>query len=176
MAQKRMSSKNVTSTVQFTSMPMGARTLYWHLNDESDEDGIADGAMVIRMANCRNRDLDILIENGYAVPLKGTPKKERIVFLPYWHYLNTYKHPITPSRYRFNLLMTLPDIENRLFKVKDGTFLPPGQVSVGEVSQDQDRTGEDRLGDGRGGLEGKEEEREKYGFPYDEDLPFGPND
>ena len=171
MAQKRMSSKVVTSTVEFTSMPTGARTLYWHLNDESDEDGVVDGAMVIRMANCRNKDLDILIEKGYAIPLKGTPPKERVVFLPYWHYLNTYKHPIYPSRYRKHLLMTLPNIENRLFKVKDGTFLPLGEDRAGEV-----KIGEARLGEGRGGLEGKEEGRETYGFPYDEELPFGPHD
>lgn len=161
MAQKRMSSKAVTSTVQFTSMPAGARALYWHLNDESDEDGIVDGAMVIRMANCRNRDLDTLIENGYAIPLKGTPPKERVVYLTHWHYLNSYKHPITPSRYRDNLLLTMPDSKNRLFKAKTDNILPTGQDRSGK-----DRIGQVRVGEDRVGLEGKGEETR---YQYDDD-------
>ena len=119
MANRRMTSRHVTSTVQFTSMSAGARALYLHLNDESDDDGIVIGAIIIRMANCRNRDLDVLIENGYVVPLVDTPKKERVVYIRHWHDCNTYRHPIIPSKYRNNLIKTLPDIENRLFKAKD---------------------------------------------------------
>jgi len=124
MANRRMTSRHITSTVKFTSMPTGARALYLHLNDESDDDGIVVGAMIIRMANCRNRDLDVLIENGYVIPLVDTPKKERIVYITHWHDCNSYKHPIIPSQYRNNLLLTLPDIKNRLFKAKTDTSLP----------------------------------------------------
>lgn len=118
MANRRMTSRHVTSTVQFTSMSAGARALYLHLNDESDDDGIVIGAIIIRMANCRNRDLDVLIENGYVVPLVDTPKKERVVYIRHWHDYNSYKHPIVASKYRDNLIKTLPDIKNRLFTAK----------------------------------------------------------
>ena len=118
MANRRMTSRHVTSTVQFTAMSAGARALYLHLNDESDDDGIVIGAIIIRMANCRNRDLDVLIENGYVVPLVDTPAKERVVYIRHWHDFNTYRHPIIPSKYRDNLLKTLPDIKNRLFTAK----------------------------------------------------------
>jgi len=124
MANRRMTSRHITSTVQFTSMSAGARALYLHLNDESDDDGIAIGAMIIRMANCRNKDLDALIENGYVVELVDTPTKERVVYITHWHDCNTYKHPITPSKYRNNLLMTIPNIKNRLFKAKTDDSRP----------------------------------------------------
>ena len=41
MANRRMTSRHITSTVQFTAMPAGARALYLHLMDESDDD-VAD--------------------------------------------------------------------------------------------------------------------------------------
>ncbi len=124
MANRRMTSRHITSTVQFTSMSAGARALYLHLMDESDDDGIVVGAIIIRMANLRNRDLDTLIDNGYVVPLVDTPDKERVVYITHWHDCNTYKHPIVPSKYRNNLLMTMPDIKNRLFKAKTDNSLP----------------------------------------------------
>lgn len=124
MANRRMTSRHITSTVQFTSMSAGARALYLHLNDESDDDGIVSGAMIIRMANCRNKDLDVLIENGYVVELVDTPVKERVVYITHWHDCNTYKHPIIPSKYRDNLLMTIPNIKNRLFKAKTDDSRP----------------------------------------------------
>jgi hypothetical protein len=82
MANRRMTSRHITSTVQFTAMPAGARALYLHLMDESDDDGIVVGAIIIRMANLRNRDLDALIDNGYVVPLVDTPD---FINLNGWH-------------------------------------------------------------------------------------------
>ena len=158
MANRRMTSRHITSTVQFTSMSAGARALYLHLMDESDDDGIAVGAMIIRMANLRNRDLDTLIENGYVIPLEGTPKKERIVYITHWHECNVYKYPIVASKYRENLLLTLPDSKNRLFKLKTDPSQPTDtgkdktDREIGKDKASEAKPGEVRKrGDARGG-------------------------
>ena len=174
MANRRMTSRHITSTVQFTSMPVGARALYLHLMDESDDDGVVVGAMIIRMANLRNRDLDTLIENGYVVPLVDTPKKERIVYITHWHDCNTYRYPIPPSKYRENLLLTLPNIKNRLFKAKTGDFLPT------DTSEDKTETRKDKASEakprevrkGRGVGEGKPNPSIDPNDYPDEVLPF----
>jgi hypothetical protein len=158
-------------------MSAGARALYLHLMDESDDDGIVVGAIIIRMANLRNRDLDTLIENGYVTPLKDTPPKERVVYITHWHDCNTYRYKIVPSKYRDNLLLTLPDIKNRLFKTKTEDSLP---TETGEEKEDKEtETREEKASEakprevrkGRGVGEGKPL---RIIDPYDgEDLPFG---
>lgn len=177
MANRRMTSRHITSTVQFTSMSAGARALYLHLMDESDDDGIAVGAMIIRMANLRNRDLDTLIENGYVIPLEGTPEKERIVYITHWHECNVYKYPIVASKYRENLLLTLPDRKNRLFKTKNDSSQPTDtsedksetDIEIREEKASEAKPSEVRKGRGVG--EGKPFTSVEPDF--DEELPFG---
>lgn len=179
MANRRMTSRHITSTVQFTSMSAGARALYLHLMDESDDDGIVVGAIIIRMANLRNRDLDTLIANGYVVPLEGTPEKERIVYITHWHDCNVYKYPIVASKYRENLLLTLPDRKNRLFKLKTDSSQP---TDIGKDKADTDR----EIGEAKASEAKPSEERKRRGVGegkpnmsiepdvyLDDELPFG---
>ena len=150
MAQKRMVSDSICDTVTFCDMSASARALYLHLHCASDEDGCCNGAQVLRNAKLRANALDELIKNGYAIPLVNTPPKDRVIYLADWHNLNRYHHDLnTAPRYRTQLLETIPDIENALFKAKNGTVFAPsiGKLSRGKSSQGESSVGKSSQGE-----------------------------
>ena len=86
MSHKRMMMKDVTSKNMFVSMSKGAQLLYFHLNMESDDDGIAEGRLVMNMVRSRKSDMQELIDSDYVTLLD---ENGMIVYINDWHAFNS---------------------------------------------------------------------------------------
>ena len=65
MANKRMFSKAIIQSVKFIKMPTSTQNLYFHLSMDADDEGIVEAFKVMRMINCSEDDLRILVAKGF---------------------------------------------------------------------------------------------------------------
>lgn len=66
MANKRMFSKQITTSDAFVDMPVSSQLLYFHLNMEADDDGfVANPKRIIKITNVSNDDLKILLSKRF---------------------------------------------------------------------------------------------------------------
>ena len=65
MANKRMISKEISSSARFLQMPQTAQNLYFHLSVNTDDDGIVEAFTIMRMINANDDDLKILDAKGF---------------------------------------------------------------------------------------------------------------
>jgi len=71
MANKRMFSKQITTSDAFVDMPMSSQLLYFHLNMEADDDGfVANPKRVTKMIGANNDDLKILLAKRFLLAFK----------------------------------------------------------------------------------------------------------
>lgn len=69
MAAKRMFSIDVIDTDKFLDMPVSTQALYFHFGMRADDDGfVSSPKKIVKIANCTNDDLRILISKGYVIP------------------------------------------------------------------------------------------------------------
>ena len=62
MAAKRMFSIDVIDTDKFLDMPVSTQALYFHFGMRADDDGfVSSPKKIVKIANCTNDDLRILI-------------------------------------------------------------------------------------------------------------------
>ena len=62
MAQKRMFSKQITTSDAFMEMPASSQLLYFHLNMEADDDGfVSSPKKILKMVNGSDDDYKVLI-------------------------------------------------------------------------------------------------------------------
>lgn len=116
MANKRMGTRLITGTIDFLNLPKAAQALYQQCTNESDDDGIVDARLIMRVGNFRKRDLEALLSNDYVRLINA---EKSIVWVTNWQRYNTIKPGRgTPSVYREDLLRSVPDIKNALFKPK----------------------------------------------------------
>ena len=91
-------------------MSKGAQLLYFHLNMETDDDGVAEGQLVMNMIRARRSDMIELIENDYVTVLD---EKGWIVYVNDFHAFNSLgKYLVYPSVYRNALIARFPNIKN----------------------------------------------------------------
>lgn len=118
MANRRMGTRLITGTIDFLNLPKAAQALYQQCVNESDDDGIVDARLILRIGNFRKRDLEALISGDYVRLINA---EKSIVWVTNWQRYNTIKHGRgTPSTYRDDLVRSVPDIKNALFKPKTG--------------------------------------------------------
>lgn len=68
MANRRMFSKDITTSDAFVDMPISSRLLYFHLGMEADDDGfIGNAKMLSRAYGVNNEDLKTLEEKGFVI-------------------------------------------------------------------------------------------------------------
>lgn len=92
MANRRMFSMDVINTDKFMDMPISAQCLYFHLGMRADDDGfVSTPRLVIKIVNCTNDDLKILISKGYVIPFETG-----VVVIRHWKQHNY----IQSDRYR----------------------------------------------------------------------------
>lgn len=66
MANKRMFSKQITTSDAFVEMPVSSQLLYFHLNMEADDDGfVANPKRLMRMLNVGDDDFKILLAKRF---------------------------------------------------------------------------------------------------------------
>ena len=72
MAERRMLSKKITGADNFIKMPSSAQALYFHLNEEADDDGFNDQIeWAKRKAHASDDDLHILLAKGYVIAFES---------------------------------------------------------------------------------------------------------
>lgn len=125
MGNRRMISKTITQTHRFLQMPLEVQALYFHLIQNSDDDGIVEAFPIVRMIGASEDSLKLLQAKAFIKPLND----EMIYFILDFFEQNTVrKDRYTPSIYK-DLLIGLP-IDNR--KVTVG--LP--NISKDNISKD----------------------------------------
>lgn len=140
MAQRRMFSKEVTTSDLFVDMPSSSQLLYFHLGMEADDEGfIGNAKMLSRAYGSNNDDLKLLEAKGFiiAFPSGVTVVKD-------WNLNNKIrKDRQKPTIYTEE--KTLLSLDSK------GSYLLGNQVSTIPQPNDnqmpaQDRIGEVRLG------------------------------
>lgn len=97
MGNRRMISKTVTQTQRFLRLPLEAQALYFHLIQNSDDDGVVEGFPVLRMIGASEDSLGLLVVKKFVKPLND----EMVYFVIDFHEQNTIqKHHYKPSRYQ----------------------------------------------------------------------------
>lgn len=72
MAAKRMFSIDVIDTDRFLDMPVTTQALYFHLGMRADDDGfVSSPKKIIKIVNCTNDDMRILISKGYVISFES---------------------------------------------------------------------------------------------------------
>lgn len=68
MANKRMFSKQITTSDAFVDMPTSSQLLYFHLNMEADDDGfVGNPKRVVKMVGANDDDLKVLIAKRFVL-------------------------------------------------------------------------------------------------------------
>ncbi len=97
MGNRRMISKTVTQTQRFLRLPLEAQALYFHLIQNSDDDGVVEAFPVVRMIGVSEDSLGLLIVKEFIRPLND----EMVYFIVDFHEQNTVrKDRYSPSIYK----------------------------------------------------------------------------
>lgn len=97
MGNRRMISKTVTQTQRFLRLPLEAQALYFHLIQNSDDDGVVEAFPVVRMIGVSEDSLGLLIVKDFIRPLN----EEMVYFITDFHEQNTVrKDRYSPSIYK----------------------------------------------------------------------------
>jgi len=87
MGNRRMISKTVTQTQRFLRLPLEAQALYFHLIQNSDDDGVVEAFPVVRMIGVSEDNVSLLIVKDFIRPLNN----EMVYFIVDFHEQNTIK-------------------------------------------------------------------------------------
>ena len=138
MAQRRMFSKEVTTSDLFVDMPSSSQLLYFHLGMEADDEGfIGNAKMLSRAYGSNNDDLKLLEAKGFiiAFPSGVTVVKD-------WNLNNKIrKDRQKPTIYTEE--KTLLSIDSK------GSYLLGNQVSTIPQPNDNQMSAQDRIGEVR---------------------------
>ena len=108
LATRRMISRDVIGESQFLRLSHSAMALYMFLVTNADDEGIVDTLKVQLMIRATDKDLQELIEQGYAIPLKTNDR----VYLPHWLQMNNIPpSKRTPSKWLNLLAEVVPTAE-----------------------------------------------------------------
>ena len=92
-----MISKTVTQTQQFLRLPLETQALYFHLIQNTDDDGVVEAFLVVRMIGASEDGLGLLVIKNFIRPLND----EMVYFVTDFHEQNSVrKDRYTPSIYK----------------------------------------------------------------------------
>lgn len=96
MANKRMFSKQITTSDAFVEMPVSSQLLYFHLNMEADDDGfVANPKRVIRMLNVGEDDFKILLAKRFILAFESG-----VIVIKHWLLHNAIRKDMyKPTQY-----------------------------------------------------------------------------
>lgn len=127
MARKRMYSPKIVESDEFLDMPDSAKTLYFYLNLNADDDGFVQPKKIMRMLGSTDDSLRILITKRFAFYFDSG-----VVILTHWHENNF----IRKDRYT----ATLYQEESKQLSLDDnGFYLVNQSVTSGQPRLDKIR-------------------------------------
>ena len=126
MARKRMFSLLVVDTDEFLDMPSSTQSLYYHLGMRADDDGfVSSPKKIVKLVNCSNDDLKLLIAKGFIIPFDSG-----IIAIRHWKLNNDLKKDrYTPTIY-LKEKSTLKVNKNKVYSI-DGNNLDTKWIQNG---------------------------------------------
>ena len=138
MGNRRMISKTVTQTQRFLRLPLEAQALYFHLIQNSDDDGVVEAFPVVRMIGVSEDSLGLLIVKEFIRPLND----EMVYFIVDFHEQNTVrKDRYSPSIYK-HLLEKPPEKYTGL--PMDNQTETTGLPNISQYKSSQDNLSQSR--------------------------------
>ena len=135
MARRRMFSLTIVDTDNFLEMPPSTQALYFHLGMRADDDGfVASPKKIIKLCNCGEDDLKILITKEYIYPFDNG-----VIVIADWKE-NNY---IQRDRY---IKTKYQDELKKLTENNNRYDMDTKCIQNVYKSDTQDRLGKDRLG------------------------------
>ena len=150
MAQRRMFSKEITTSDTFVDMPMSSQLLYFHLGMEADDEGfIGNAKMLSRAYGANSDDLSLLKAKGFIIMFENG-----VSVVKDWNLNNKIrKDRIKPTIYRSEKSLLNVDIDGAYYL---GNQMSTNVQPIGNKMSAQDRLGKDRLGKDRLGKDNKD--------------------
>lgn len=138
MAQRRMFSKEVTTSDLFVDMPSSSQLLYFHLGMEADDEGfIGNAKMLSRAYGSNNDDLKLLEAKGFVIAFPSG-----VTVVKDWNLNNKIrKDRQKPTIYTEE--KTLLSLDSK------GSYLLGNQVSTIQQPNDNQMSAQDRIGEVR---------------------------
>ncbi|HEM3942339.1 TPA: hypothetical protein U1V37_000062 [Streptococcus suis] len=69
MGNRRMMSKTVTQTQRFLTLPIEAQALYFHMLQNTDDDGVCEAYMLLKLTGLKEDTLNDLIDANLVTEL-----------------------------------------------------------------------------------------------------------
>lgn len=146
MGNRRMISKTITQTHRFLQMPLEVQALYFHLIQNSDDDGIVEAFPIVRMIGASEDSLKLLQAKAFIKPLND----EMIFYIIDFHEQNVIRADRKVNSIHLDLLKkVIPNAEiiepkQRADRVKKlvhqmddhGTTNGLPNISKGNISKD----------------------------------------
>lgn len=136
MANKRMFSKQITTSDAFLDMPVSSQLLYFHLNMEADDDGfVGNPKRIMRMLNVADDDLKILLAKRFLLAFKSG-----VVVIKHWLLHNAVRKDMYQETQYLDEKKGLKIKENKVY-----TEIRNDSVTKPLHRLDKDRLDKDRL-------------------------------
>lgn len=145
-AERRMFSKTIIDSDLFLDMPQSTQLLYFHLSMRADDDGfINNPKKIMRMVNCSEDDMKILIAKRFIIPFESG-----IVVIRHWK-IHNY---IRSDRYKPSTCeeKNLVETDKNMVYQMTTNGIPSDNQAVDRMDT-QDRIGKVRLSKDRSGKE-----------------------
>lgn len=164
MAQRRMFSKEITTSDTFVDMPMSSQLLYFHLGMEADDEGfIGNAKMLSRAYGANSDDLSLLKAKGFIIMFETG-----VSVVKDWNLNNKIrKDRVKPTIYRSEKSLLNVDIDGAYYV--DNQMATKSQPIDNQMSA-QDRLGKDRLGKDRKDILSGSDEPDR--IPYKEIVDY----
>lgn len=135
MAQRRMFSKEITTSDTFVDMPMSSQLLYFHLGMEADDEGfIGNAKMLSRAYGANSDDLSLLKAKGFIIMFETG-----VSVVKDWNLNNKIrKDRVKPTIYRSEKSLLNVDI--------DGAYYVDNQIATKRQPIDNQMSAQVRLG------------------------------
>lgn len=152
MGNRRMISKTVTQTQRFLRLPLEAQALYFHLIQNSDDDGVVEAFPVVRMIGVSEDSLGLLIVKDFIRPLND----EMVYFIVDFHEQNTIKKDRYKKSVYHELLETFKS--KGFYEVEPNGFQSGNQTETnGFPNISQYKPSQDNLSQSRSGQNDEDE-------------------
>lgn len=140
MAQRRMFSKAIVKSEEFSVMPKSSQALYFHLGMDADDDGFIHPGQIMRSGGYQEDDLKILLAKRFLLTFESG-----VVVIKHWLIHNLIqKDRHIKTRYQEEL-DTLFIKENKAYTDNKPIKLLNVNKVLPQVRLGKDRIGEDRI-------------------------------
>lgn len=135
MANKRMFSKQITTSDAFMDMPATSQLLYFHLNMEADDDGfVANPKRTIKMIGANDDDLKVLLAKRFLLAFESG-----VVVIKHWLLHNAVRKDMYKETQYLEEKKLLQIKENNVYTETRNEVVTAPLHRIGQIRLDKDR-------------------------------------